>query len=564
MLDIENQDQQSEDNPTDDHFLSPAAITPFPFGASQPSEIKLPTTTAELINSEMITQGDPKTPDRVLVIYDENDSQLRPSLDSKVASLSKSLRSYNSRDGRESHNNSNDNEIEGPSTPVSNPFKSMTATESLKHALLHPNHNSPKSIDSEAILFEEKVAYLTQSSQQNGNILDKNHSIVHGTTQDLAPEYITTELRSNSLDEVVSQIYDDSGDEREGVDDDDDDEESIGRPQEVKDEKSNFISTVRKRREVFKYLGAMVLLIITLAAGLTFKSFPLFTCHHKDGLCLPQLTVQLTDKSLAAKTALLTVKEALKVLTYLAIDFGDSTSELDMLNNGLDTYYQDLVIDTFSVKTLYQLNFLGYCRVSAKKKFCMRSYGLDLLSVFVRDAGVQLGELTRTNVDIMGDSFAIAYELAISGFNQFTNRENHSVEYIDYAILLQKFSKGLGFLTISQFSIEIILLLIAVLLMDLKCKFVLRGLNKYKCYCIKKWGIVSMISLSFINLFTSFLTCSLTFEYILKLSEVGQSAGIANVNRASGFTLIWISFTLQILSCCLIIYLANGFRKGLF
>lgn len=559
-MDIENQNQELRDDCTAERFSSPAGVSPFPYGVSQPSQIKPPTIIENVITTEMINQDEPKTPDRPMIVYDENDSQLRPSFDSKVTPMASVSRS-SSRNIKEATSN---DEIDHGNviSQTANPFKPVTATGSLRHALLHPNDPSPKSVTSDAMLFEEKVAYLTHSSQQTGKILTKNQSFFTETAKDLTPEINATELISNSLDEVVSRIYDDNSREQEQLDDAD--EESNNTPPELEYEKENFISTVQRRRKAFKFLGATAVLIVLLAAGLIFKSFPLFTCHHREGLCLPQLTVQLTDKSLAAKTALITVKEALKVLTYLAIDFGDSTSELDTLNSGFDTYYQDLVIDTFSVKTLYQLNFLGYCRLSAKKNFCMKSYGLDLLSVFVRDAGVQLGELTRTNVNIMGDSFAIAYELAISGFNQFTNKEDHSVEYIDYAILLQKFSKGLGFLTVSQFVVESILLFTALLLMDLKCKFVLRRLNKYKCYFIKKWVLVSMISLSFINLFTSFLICSLTFEYILKLSEVGQRAGIANVNRASGFTLIWISFTFQIFSCCLIIYLANGFRKGLF
>lgn len=448
----------------------------------------------------------------------------------------------------------------GKSAKPKSPVSSYNSPEPL---LSHHAASNPLILqDSEHLLFDQEIANLTEDGSLKDNSSTINGNVVPNTTERDLTGLKLLEARSNSIDEVISQLYqkeNDSTDEFNHVRD-------AGILDKPHTEKESFSMLLKDKRGPMKYLMAIFLLILSLVCALIFSSFPLFSCQHKNGACFPQLTVQITDKSPAAKTALVTVKEALKVLTYLAMDFGDSSSELDLINSRLDTYYQEKVIDTFSVNTLYQLNFLGYCRISSRKgrNFCMKSFGLDLLSVFVRDAGVQLGELTRTNVDIMGDSFAIAYELAITGFNQFTNKENHSVEYIDYAILLQKFSKGLGFLTVSQFVIGCILLAFAILLLVLKYKFVLKRLSMSQSYIVKKWFLISMVSLSFLNLFTGFLICSLTFEFILRLSEVGQNVGIANVNRASGFSFIWITFVFEVFTCCFVIYLANGFRKRMF
>lgn len=303
----------------------------------------------------------------------------------------------------------------------------------------------------------------------------------------------------------------------------------------------------------FKFNLVIILMLLVLIILTTvLSSFPVFTCNDSNRICLPQLTIKLTDKSSAAKTALLTVREALKVLSYLAIDFGDNDNEI--INKSLDSYYENKVIDAFSVNTIYELNFLGYCRLTNKdlKYFCMKSYGFDLLSVFVRDAGVQLGELTKTNLSIMGDSFAIAYELAINGFNKLVNKEGGNNEYINWAILLEKFSKGLGFLSLTQFIFDNILILLIIL--------ILAGI-KYNFNKLIKVNILIITIIGFLNLLNSFLISSLTLEYILKLKELSESVGIADVTTGWGFVMIWISFLFHSIELIFIILIANLYRK---
>lgn len=324
-------------------------------------------------------------------------------------------------------------------------------------------------------------------------------------------------------------------------------------------EQSEKMKRLENKEKKMKYL-ILYLLLFFSTCSVAISSFPIFTCNNSQRICIPQLTIQLTDKSPAAKTALLTVREALKVLSYLAIDFGDADN--DLLNNSLDDYYQSKVIDAFSVTTIYQLNFLGYCRLSTKKleKFCMKSYGFDLLSVFVRDAGVQLGMLTKTNLIIMGDSFAIAYELAINGFNKLVNKEGKSNEYVDWAILLQKFSKGLGLLSFSQFVFDCTLLglsMIMIILVSSKFSVTWRKVSAV----VKKSCILIMTLTGFLNIMTSFLISSLTLVYTLKLKEVASNVGIANVTAGLGFILVWVSLALHLGGTVLVILLANLYRK---
>lgn len=581
MLDIENSsfcnDEKDDESPN--HFKVFTNERIFPFGISRSKTMPPPSTAPSITKTLSPTRNDPNTPgSKIGMGKDGKNSQLRPSSESSLApNLGKALSESVIRDTSKSiirkSPTKSPSDSDRSSKIITIPPKPSSSASSLRQVLLQSTFQDSRLAQKEDnevgyadgdyyeddLSFEEKVAHLSNSNQpHNKSTFQSNDSTMRSSKELSAPENLGPEIRSNSLDEVVLQMYEDDYNKEEG--------KNIVSQKFYDNEKSDFGSLFKSKKKAMKYFIVLMLLIIALANEMIFTSFPFFTCHHENGACFPQLTVQITDQSPAAKTALVTVKEALKVLTYLAIDFGDSTSELDILNNRLDTYYQDKVIDTFSVNTVYQLNFLGYCRLSSKNRqpFCMRSYGLDLLAVFVRDAGVQLGQLTKTNIDIMGDSFALAYELAISGFNQFTNAESHSVEYIDYAILLQKFSKGLGFLTVSQFVSGGLLLVLSIVLLILKYRFLFKNMKSCNRYLVKKWLLVVMISLSFLSLLTGFLVCSLTFEYILKLSEVGQNVGIANVNRASGFTFIWISFIFQILSCCFVIYLANGFRKRLF
>jgi hypothetical protein len=336
---------------------------------------------------------------------------------------------------------------------------------------------------------------------------------------------------AQSLDEVLSIIYD----------------------EKIK----NTVGISNKAAAIF----VICLLIITLGCSVSLSCFPLFTCTSSDGICLPQVSIQLTDSVPASKSALATVRELFKVLSYLAMDFGDAKGEIDTLNTQFEDYYKNHVIDTFNEDTIYRLNFWGYCRMSPSDSeyFCMKSYGFDLLGVFVRDAGVQFAELTGTNVGIMGESFAITYELAVSGFNQLISHnddEEETVTMLDYAILLQKFSKGMACLTGMQFLFNSTLLACAFSLL------VIMFVNR-NCYTSKKYTVIGMTVLSFITIFTGFLICSLTYQYVLKIADLAQNAGIAMVAIDSGYKMIWINCGIEALSCCIVVYLANIFRKKL-
>lgn len=326
-----------------------------------------------------------------------------------------------------------------------------------------------------------------------------------------------------SLDEVISNIFD---------------EENYPKPHSP----SSITLTL-----------ALLALILILAICLSFACLPLFTCILSEGMCIPQISIQLSDSAPLSKSALSTVRELFKVLSYVAMDFGDTKGEIDMLNTKFEDYYNNSVIDTFSEDTVYRLNFWGYCRMSPRDEgyFCMKSYGFDLLGIFVRDAGVQFAELTNTNVNIMGDSFAIAYELAIGGMSQLVSQGDNDGSMLDYAILLQKFSKGMASLVALQFLLDSLLLLGSFITLVL-----LRGFKSWS-----KKLVVSMTCCSFVSLLTAFFVCSLTYQYVLKISQLAQSLGILIVAVDMGFKMIWVHLLFEVVSSCLVVCLANVYRK---
>lgn len=198
--------------------------------------------------------------------------------------------------------------------------------------------------DSErSFLFEDKMAMLT-NSQFPRNSKD-------WILQDEKGEADMLKNRSNSMDEVLSHIFQD---EEQG--------------ESIKNFQLDGVEEITKGVKRKKYIISLFIfaLMIFVLGSATLDSIPILTCNGTIDVCFPQLKVQLIDKSPVAIRTLTTVKEALKVLSYLALDFGDTNSELDLINDSLDSYYQEKVIDTFSVDTTYLINPLGYCRHSKK------------------------------------------------------------------------------------------------------------------------------------------------------------------------------------------------------
>lgn len=404
-----------------------------------------------------------------------------------------------------------------------------------------PNHN----ISGSAPFFEDTISSMVASETQSHlDTLAEGDLGEDGdcdAESDLRDEKHTANgnigsAKGETLDQMVSKIFD--------------------------TEKAADLET-RKINKV-KVVTALSFLIAFTASCIVLSSFPVFSCNHTGELCLAPVTIRLTDKTESAKSTMQTIREALKVLTYIVIDFGDTHGDSDKMSNRMEDYYHNNVIDSFDVNTVYDLNILGYCRTSENgSKFCMRSYGFDLISVFIRDAGVQLGELTKTNVGIMGDSFAMLYELAIAGFNELVIREDGEGEYVDHAILLQKFSKGMGFMSVTQLVIDCVLLIVAVTLLTLVLKSKQTD-KKSSVYTLKKMSLIMAILLSFLGITTALLVLSFTNQFYVLLSDLTTAVGIAEVVINDGFALLWFLLLIQVIVTTLVVYVANCFRKDMF
>lgn len=342
-----------------------------------------------------------------------------------------------------------------------------------------------------------------------------------------------------SLDEVVSALYDKTS--------------SRGQTNKGKGKPSLWLSFV------------FVVMFLILATSVLLSCVPFLTCttNAPSGVCIPQVSIQLADSAPASKSVLSTVRELFKVLSYFLMDFGATTAEIDLINTQIDDYYRVNAIETFNEDTVYRLNYWGYCRLAPSdySYFCMNSYGFDLLAVLIRDAGVQLAALTGTNVEIMGDSFALTYELAISSFNKLLGVEDESdtASVLDYAILLQKFSKGIACLTALHHAFEDFQL---VSFMALAIMFMMGGADSGgQTKRWKKLSVISLLTASFLSVFTGFLVCSLTYQYVVKITDLATSAGIAMVSIDTGYTMIWTNLLADVIACIIVIYLANLFRK---
>lgn len=114
------------------------------------------------------------------------------------------------------------------------------------------------------------------------------------------------------------------------------------------------------------------------------------------------------------------IKELLKLISYLAIDLGWSNDLADP-----SIYDDENLVDTFNSENIYKVNYFSYCKKNGDKRtYCVRNgnYGRDVIGILVRDVGIQLGKVSSLHTNdtqILGDSLVIAYHLALNSIRKF-------------------------------------------------------------------------------------------------------------------------------------------------
>ncbi|ODQ77163.1 hypothetical protein BABINDRAFT_10317 [Babjeviella inositovora NRRL Y-12698] len=245
-------------------------------------------------------------------------------------------------------------------------------------------------------------------------------------------------------------------------------------------------------------------------------------------LCIPQFTFQLKDQNPHAREILLSGKELMKVVSYFAKDFGPTETDV--------TAYLDIV-DTFSTTHIYSLNFWGYCRASTVtgETFCARSYGLDLLSILMRDFGNQLGQLLQHDAKSVGDSFVDSYEEAMQNLQLFLSSQKRSVDAVHSTILLKKFSQCVAWCVLG---VTVLSFLVAAYSLFVCVSFVygslLPKLRLYPSFVLILSGEISVFLLTF------FIGAS-EYEFFNQICKLTGLIDIADVHRSAGNTVLWVS-----------------------
>lgn len=192
-----------------------------------------------------------------------------------------------------------------------------------------------------------------------------------------------------------------------------------------------------------KYIVLAVLNTVTLLQVLLY--LPNFTCTSSKLLPLqtPQFTFTIVASSNVAKELLGSICEFLRLLSYLAIDLGWNSSLIDQAS-----YNDDNLVNTFNAGTVYNINFNGYCKQNTTEPaYCLSNehYGMDIISILMRDVGVQLGQLSplyTNNTKVLGNSFAYTYDITIQSVRRFLSNMDTANNMFSMAISSGSYSTG--------------------------------------------------------------------------------------------------------------------------
>lgn len=173
-------------------------------------------------------------------------------------------------------------------------------------------------------------------------------------------------------------------------------------------------------------------IVWTILFGITTTQFllylPNFSCTSSIGLpiCTEQFSFSIIGTSTITRDFIASVKEFLKLVSYLAIDMGWSNSLADP-----EIYNDENLVDTFESENIYRVNYFGYCKKNNNQRmYCVPNgnAGMDVLTILVRDVGIQLGKLSSVHVNnttILGDSLVLTYQLALSSLRKFLKGDRY-------------------------------------------------------------------------------------------------------------------------------------------
>lgn len=173
-------------------------------------------------------------------------------------------------------------------------------------------------------------------------------------------------------------------------------------------------------------------IVWTILFGITITQFllylPNFSCTVSTGvpLCAAQFHFSIVGTSTITRDFINSIREFLRLISYLALDMGWKGAADPKV------YSEENLVDTFDPENVFKVNFFGYCKKNGyRRDYCVQNgdSGMDVLSVLVRDVGIQLAKLTSSpanNTKVLGDSLVLTYHLSLSSLRRFLkgNRRN--------------------------------------------------------------------------------------------------------------------------------------------
>ncbi|QLG73097.1 hypothetical protein HG535_0E01810 [Zygotorulaspora mrakii] len=332
------------------------------------------------------------------------------------------------------------------------------------------------------------------------------------------------------------------------------------------------------------------LIVWLILCGFTLLQFslyvPSFSCALSPGVptCAEQFSFTVVGGSKMTRELIGSIKELLKLISYLAIDLGWSS---DLADSSM--YDDENLVNTFNAENIYKVNYFSYCKkTDGKKMYCVRNggNGMDVITVLVRDVGIQLGNISPLHVndtEILGDSLVISYHLALTSIRKFikgdrsrdnaffntflrVNPEDAPQEKTNTSLYskgveilhcLRLFNQLLFFLQTSEiivsFSFFLAVLGFGVVLTFLKRQCILPAILKLMCSLL--------VSVAAISLF-----CTIIYLLLLKSLEPSSNSTTAptgwellELHVGKGFVISCVRLAIQLFLLPFTIIIANHY-----
>lgn len=180
-------------------------------------------------------------------------------------------------------------------------------------------------------------------------------------------------------------------------------------------------------KSVFKGENLLLVLNFMLLFLMPIFMFDLTTmtsCREGSLMCFPQMKLEVVDTTPKARSTLLSLRLGLKMVSFVASDFGES-----------DLVSSDSSIDTFSPHNVFSLNNRGFCRLNTETgdDYCIDGNGLDIFSSIIMDVGIQLGNINPSqDSKDMGKSLDKSITLIVDLFEELYDQAVENKEQSEF------------------------------------------------------------------------------------------------------------------------------------